>query len=328
MSSKPILITGATGFVGRHLVERLLKDDVGLVLAVRDIERGPPHWRDQDRIRVTGMDQAPWREKLRPLTGSGIGTVVHLAGLAHVREGSASVAEALEKTNVELTRQLVEAALDIGVERFVHMSSVAAITSNSSADVVSDAAEGVSDTLYGRTKRAAEAEVRRVAEAGYFAVSLRPPLVVGADAKGNWALLQRLAATGLPLPFASTRNQRSFIGIRSLAEIIVSLCRMPRPAELSGEYCIAHPDWLSLREMVHLLRRGMGQPDRLFACPPGILRLVSSLAGRGRQVAGLTGDLKIDASRFFSKFPDCSPGCIRDEIEESGFEYIRSRRGR
>ena len=187
---------------------------------------------------------------------------------------------------------------------------------------------GNPDTPYGKTKRSAEAEVRRVAEAGHFAVSLRPPLVVGADAKGNWALLQRLAATGLPLPFASVHNQRSFIGIRSLVEIIVSLCRMPRPAGLSGEYCIAHPDWLSLRETIQRLRRGMGQPDRLFACPPRILRLIGSLAGRGHQVAGLTGDLKIDASRFFSKFPDCSPGCIRDEIEESGLEYIRSRRGR
>ncbi|MDW6020974.1 NAD-dependent epimerase/dehydratase family protein [Mesorhizobium sp. BAC0120] len=327
MSPKSILITGATGFVGRHLVERLLQSDAGLVLAVRDVDRCPPDWRSHKRIRFIAMKGASWRQELRPAAGQRIGTIVHLAGLAHVREGEQSVAQALEQSNVGFTHELVTAALDAGIQSFVHMSSIAAVAPNSTPLVISDGAEGLPDTFYGKTKRAAEAEVRRIAEAGGFAISLRPPLVVGADARGNWALLQKLAATGLPLPFASVHNRRSFIGIRSLAEIIASLSRATPRAGLSGAYCVAHPDRLSLREVVRLLRSGMEKPARLFPFPPVLLRLTGSAAGRGRLFAELTGDLRIDATRFFETFPRCNPGLIREEIEEAGYEFI-ARRGR
>lgn len=322
MSLRPILITGATGFVGRHLVESLLRRRCDLILAVRKASRCPPHWLGNGCIRLIEIDgQAP----AEILNIDRIETVVHLAGLAHVRETTVS-AEAFERSNAQLTAQFAEASLRSGTRRFIHLSSVAAITSSANSSIVSDTVPEAPQTLYGKAKRAAEMHVRSLVAKGIFAISLRPPLVVGADAKGNWARLQALAYTGLPLPFASIGNQRNLIGIDALAEIIASLCFAPPEPQLSGEYVVANPAALSLPEILLLLRQGMNLPGRLFVFPTDALRFLGSATGLGVQVSSLVDDFRIDASRFFSVFPYCRPGSIREEIERSGFEYARSRR--
>jgi UDP-glucose 4-epimerase len=322
-SGRPILITGATGFVGRHIVGRLLEEGANLVVPVRGHGRMPSGWSDEKRIRLLKVDEAAgagfWSSAV-----AGASAVVHLAALAHVREGTDTTSKALDRSNAGLTRQVVAAALESGVEAFIHMSSIAAVTSNSSTAIISDASPASPDSTYGRTKLAAEAEVRRFAEAGRFAVSLRPPLIIGADAKGNWAALQKLAATGLPLPFASVRNRRSLVGVKALADIVANLCLQPQEPRSSGEYCLSHPERLSLPRTVRLLRRGMGLPELLFPCPPRLLRILGSMIGRSREFAGLRGNLEIDASRFFATFPGCRAGDIEAEIERSGFDFRRS----
>ena len=105
--------------------------------------------------------------------------------------------------------------------------------------------------------------------------------IVGAEARGNWALLERLAASGLPLPFASIVNRRSFVGVETLCEAISALiCQTPE-SRLSGNYCIADEETLSLPDVIGELRQGMGMSPRIFACPPAIFAALGQLTGRG-----------------------------------------------
>lgn len=328
MEQQPIFVTGATGFLGQHVLGHLLRSERKLVLAVRDSGRCPPEWKGDKRIAIRELGE------LGPDTGygdvlNGVGAVVHLAGLAHVAAGDKDDAEAaFMNANAGATGALVRAAAAAGIRSFVHLSSLAAIVPNALARTIDDRTDLGASTPYGRSKRLAEEHVRELTGGGMFAVSLRPPLIVGAEARGNWALLQRIAATGLPLPFSSIRTRRSFIGVEALCETIALLVREAWPAELSGDYCIADPEPVSLPEVTRLLRKGMGKPARLFPCPPALIEMAGALAGRRRQVAGLTGELKVDASRFFQTFGFQPQSSLRDAIVRSGAEYTARREAR
>lgn len=326
MERQPIFVTGATGFLGRHVVEHLLTTGRKLVLAVRDAGRGPPEWTGNPDVTIIEVGE------LGPDTSfgdclEGTVAVIHLAGLAHLPGADGPDAEArFMDVNAGTTEMLARAARRAKVGTFVHLSSLAAIVPNAVAEVINDKTDLGPVTAYGRSKRLAEEHVRKLAEDGVFAVSLRSPLIVGADARGNWALLQALAATELPLPFASVRAQRSFIGVEALCEAIALLTREAWPPHLSGDYCIADPEPLSLPEVTRLLRKGMGKPGRLFPCPPALIEMAGALAGRRRQVAGLIGELKVDASRFCQAFGFQPQSSLRDAIMRSGADYMRKSR--
>lgn len=316
-----ILITGATGFVGRHLVPRLLQDGHSVVLAVRSVEACPMGWRDDNRIRIVVTGPIETASNL-DVALAGVSTVVHLAGLAHVPRSQRSE-DRFILANATATERLVAAASDKGVGTFIHMSSLAVVTPNASPTVVDDSSDEGAVTPYGRSKRIAERHVLELAKTGTLAVSLRPPLVVGADARGNWALLQRLAATGLPLPFAGVDNRRSRIGVETLAQAVAHLSAKRWPTEKSGNYCIADAEPMPLPQIVALLRQGMGLAPRLFPFPPGILFGLARLVGRGQMAAGLLGNLVVDASRFRQTFNFSQEKSLTDSIRDSGADYRR-----
>lgn len=325
MNPGGILITGATGFAGRHLVRHLLHAGRPLILAVRRADSCPRAWRGHPGIRIveTGAIE----------TASGLGqaldgaaAVVHLAGLAHVA-GAAATQTSFDAANDAATERLARAAADAGIATFIHLGSIAAVAPNAAPAIVDDDTGGEPVTPYGRSKLAAEHHVCALAQKGAFAVSLRPPLIVGPDARGNWGALQRLAATGLPLPFASVRNRRSLIGVDSLAGAIRHLLATPWPAALSGSYCVADEESLSLPRIVSELRSGMGMQPRLVSFPPAILYAAARLAGRERLAAGLLGDLVVDASRFRKTFGFEELRGLPAAIRNSGALYRRMRAG-
>lgn len=319
MTSSDILITGATGFVGRNLVPVLLNDGRKLVLTVRDSENVSEAWRQDRRIRIIATGPIETAINLADAL-SGVSTVVHLAGLAHVRHRGGE-ADPFVAANTIATERLAKAAADQDVKTFIHMSSLAAITQNASSAVVDDSTHDAPQTPYGRSKLEAERHVTALEEKGLFSVSLRPPLVVGVNARGNWQALQRLAATGLPLPFASVSNSRSLIGIESLVAAIRHLCTGQWPSDKSGGYCIADEERFSLPRIVADLRRGMGLPPRLFPFPAAILDAMARMVNRGHVAAALLGDMQVDAGRFRETFGFVQERSLRTSILESGRQY-------
>lgn len=325
MSAKRLLVTGANGFIGRHVVTRLLDDGHSLTLG--ESASYPSGWRENPRIRIVALKRLECDQKLDHALQD-VGKVIHLAGLAHIARSDRDDAdEEFHKANAVATANLVAAAEGAQIDSFINLSSLAAIVDNSVAYTITDDTQGEPTTAYGRSKLEAEKHVGRLARSGILAVSLRPPLVVGAAAKGNWAGLQKLAASGIPLPFASIRNARSFISAHSLAEAVSHLCRSTWPKELSGRYCLADPGFLSLRDVVEELRAGMGMGARLLPCPATVFGWLGAATGRRRQMAGLTGDLKVDPSRFIERFRFSPSLPIREAIRRSGEEYGRQVRG-
>jgi UDP-glucose 4-epimerase len=324
MTKDRIFVTGAGGFIGRATVAMLLERGFLLNLAVREAIHMPPHIdRDQLRVFVTGdLAAEDSASKLRAAF-SDVRAVVHLAGLAHIATADRANPESLFiHSNTEATRNLVDMALIHEVSSFIHLSSLAAITTNASTSIIDDGTAIQPATGYGRSKALAEIEVKRLADAGVFAISLRPPLVIGAGARGNWAALQKLARTGLPLPFGSLHSRRSFASIQTLTEAVFMLCNKVHISSLSGNYCIADPERLSVPEVITALRYGMRIPPRLFGCPASLFSTIGTITGRQRQLAGLIGPLEVNPSRFYTNFEFRPSLPLVEAIRRSGAEYI------
>jgi lipopolysaccharide/colanic/teichoic acid biosynthesis glycosyltransferase/nucleoside-diphosphate-sugar epimerase len=314
MAASRILVTGATGFIGGHLVARLRRDGHDLTLAVRNREACPPAWLDDDGIRIVETGAIETAKNLAAAFADNT-AVVHLAGIAQSTAGEDQEA-VLRGANVVATKRLVDAAVEHGIKKFVHLSSLFAVTDGVSDDVLDDATKKEPSSAYGRSKRQSEQHIGELPAKGVFAVSLRLPLVIGPDAKGNWAALQKLAATGVPLPFGSIRNRRSIISVDSAVDVIAHLLTHPWPVAASGTYFIADGA-ASTADMVTELRRGMGRTPRLVPIPAVLLSTAATLLGQQRRVSSLLGNCEVDDRRFRRTFGYRRPFDVRQAIRNA-----------
>jgi UDP-glucose 4-epimerase len=318
---RPILVTGAGGFVGRHLVQRLTELERPMRLALRSAASALPQWRDSRLIDIveTGDLAAPRR---LDAALAHVDTVVHLAGLAHAPRAAET---AFYRANDEATSVVVAAARRHGARRFIHLGSIAALCGHASSRVISDATVAAPVTAYGRSKYAAEAHVSGFGQEGRtMAVTLRPPLIVAADAPGNWGRLQRLADSAMPLP-SSADNRRSYVSITTIVEAIAHLVTAPPDPARSGAYCIADDEPLSLSQVLAELRAAMGRPRRTLELQHRVWSGLRAVPPLRRTIDSLAGDLVIDPSRFFQTFP-IQPASLRREIGKAGEVYSSRRR--
>jgi UDP-glucose 4-epimerase len=312
------MVTGSGGFVGRHLIPRLLSDGHALTLAVRArAAETPPTTRLRTALVGEISASTDWRPALE-----GCDTVIHLAARTPAR----GVPErSYFEVNDEGTARLCAQAVDAGVGLIVMMSSIFAVVDNASERVVDDLTTSETMAPYGRSKLAAEAHVRAAAGAGRATVSFRPPLVYGSGAKGNWRLLEKIAASGLPLPFAAVRNRRSLISVGNLVDAVATVVGRPGEPGSDETFAIADADPLSTADIVRALREGMGMPPRLFSVPPAALSAACGLVA-GRQTArSLFGNLEVCSRRFRDAYEWLPPETARDAVRRTGVEFVSSK---
>lgn len=272
-----ILVTGASGFIGKSLVAALLRAGE----TVRCAQRHADQRCEGADLVVTGElgPDTDWAPALE-----GVSAVVHLAGPAHAAFEPAY----LRRTIVQATDALARQAAAAGVRRLIFLSSIKAVASHSIAPLTERDVAAPGDA-YGQAKREAERAV--LTREDLRPVVLRPPLVFAPHAKANFAQLLRLADTPLPLPFAGIANRRSLIALDSLVGAIRAV--LAKPEGGSGVFHVADEPALSTSEIVDALRDGLGRPRRQFHAPG--LSFVAPLA--------LTQSLVIDASKFRDAYP-------------------------
>lgn len=283
-----VLVTGATGFVGRALVERLARDSRVSVRAVvrRESVDLPAHVE-----RVAGeLDPAwDWRPALADVT-----TVVHLAARVHVMRDRASdpLAE-YRRVNVAGTEHLARSAAASGVRRFVFLSSVKV---NGEAGTFQETDTPHPVDPYGISKLEAEGAVRAVAAGISMDVAIiRAPLVYGPNVRANFGSLIRAVQSGIPLPLGAVKNRRSLVALDNLVDFIM-VCMQHQGA--AGEtFFVSDGEDVSTADLVRRLARAAGRSSRLIPVPPSLLALAASLAGRRDVVQRLIGTLCVDITR-------------------------------
>jgi len=282
-----ILVTGASGFVGTALCRKLLERGHTVRAAVRRLL--PPSAVPPQLHQILVPDIAA--EFDRRALVDGVGTVVHLAAIAH---RSNPIEGEMRRVNCDAAVRLAEAAAGL-VRRFIFLSSVKVHGEDSGSGTYAE-----NDTLdpqdsYGRSKLEAErALTETAARNGIELVIIRAPLVYGPEVRANFLRLLGWIDSGLPLPFASVHNRRSLIYIGNLADAIACLAEHPAAR---GPFLVGDDESVSTPELVSRIARMLGRPARLLPVPPALLRVAGIIAGRRDEIRRLTGNLAIDSLR-------------------------------
>jgi nucleoside-diphosphate-sugar epimerase len=294
MSSLPgrIVVTGATGFVGRALISAL---------------GGPTTLR---------LGVETWREDLAR-TDFRAAVVFHLGA----RVPGEGVGEAdFERGNVERTRALAQAAAAGGAPRLIFLSSIKVNGEESSAHPFRADDPPRPQDAYARSKWTAEQALGEAARGTPMqTVIVRSPLVVGPGARGNLRALLGLANTPWPLPFGGIRNHRTLLAIDDLVALLIRCAAAP---EAGGKTFLAgHPVALSTPEILSTLRRALGRPPRLFAMPTAGLEGLAAPLGLGAAMRRLTRSLEIDVSRTMHALQWAPQVQIESALENMARDY-------
>jgi UDP-4-keto-D-QuiNAc 4-reductase len=303
----PILVTGATGYVGSALAARLAAAGVKLRTASR---RHPGASLNAPHFSLPEMPgPADWRAATE-----GAGAVIHCAARAHVlRETEAAPLEAFRRVNTRMTLELARAAHEAGVRRFVFVSSIGVCGGETFGKPFDHDSPAHPHSLYAVAKSEAETGLRRLGdETGLEVVIVRPPLVYGPDAAGNFARLVRLVDKGLPLPFAGLANRRSLVGLENLVDFLRVCTAHPRAPEITHAVCDGPA--LSTAELVRAIARALDRPARLVPFPAFLLRKLLEAAGRGGMAQQLFGSLEIDSSASREMLSWSPPSSMADEM--------------
>ena len=285
-----VLITGATGFVGTALAERLHSDGVVVRGAVR---REVPTSGSFEPVMVGAIDGATeWVDAV-----AGAGAVVHLAARAHVLdEPETDPLEAFRRVNVEGTLRLARQAAEAGVRRFVFVSSIG-VNGNETMRPFSEGDAPAPQEPYAVSKWEAEEGLRGLAaETGMELVIIRPPLVYGPGAPGNFGSLLRWVHKGVPLPLgAATQNRRSLVALDNLVDLIVTC--LDHPAAAGETFQVADGEDVSTAGLLRKVGDALDRPAHLLPVPVWMLRAGAVALGKGEMARRLLGSLQVDASK-------------------------------
>ena len=268
---KRILLTGASGFVGRALVPALLARGFQLRLALREGAACPDLPAGSERVAIPDLETADW-----PAMMDGIDAVIHLAAIAHI--GPSVPDDAYERINHQASVALGRAASDAGhVQRFIFMSSIRAQTGISSDIPLHVGLPPQPTDAYGRSKLAAEQDL--AALPNLAVTSLRPVVIYGEGVKGNVATLLKLARTGLPLPIGGLMAKRSYLSLDRLVSTVIAALESETP--VMGPQIVADPEAKTLAKLLdHLLdleATHTGDPrikPRIWNVPEWLLRMI------------------------------------------------------
>ena len=289
MPADPVLVTGATGFLGRAVVEHLAARGRKVRAAVR---RETARWPAGVEPVLVGdlSDATDWSQALRD-----VGAVVHCAARAHVLKETATdpLAE-FRAVNTEATLALARQAAAAGVRRFVFISSIGVNGAETRGTPFRHDDPPHPHSPYAVSKHEAEQGLRAIsAETGLEVVVVRPPLIIGPDPKGNLATLERIIGKGLPLPFGMvTRNRRDLVSLPTLCDLIDVV--LDHPAAAGETFLVSDGDPISTRTLLERMATARGRPIALLPVPPALLALPLKLAGRSAMAAQLFGDLEVD----------------------------------
>ena len=287
-----VLITGASGFVGRTLLPVLSLRSHEIVAAMRAApsDRETP----SNAVAIGDIDaDTDWSTALH-----GADAVVHLAARVHVMsENARDPLREFRRVNTDGTLNLARQAAAAGVKCFIFLSTIG-VNGNSTSygKIFTETSASLPHDPYSVSKHEAEAGLHAISKStGMEIVIIRPTLVHGSKAPGNFGKLTRLVAKGLPLPLASIDNRRSLVGIDNLVDFIITC--LEHPAAANETFLVSDGEDLSTPDLIRRMAHSMNRPARLLPVPKSVLMAAAAMLGKRDMAQRLCGSLQVDISK-------------------------------
>jgi nucleoside-diphosphate-sugar epimerase len=308
-----ILITGATGFIGKALTEYLFQQGgQQLILSSReDFASGAP----EIHKVVTGSIDAntEWQPALENTN-----VVIHTAGIAHQKNIPANK---YHLTHVIATKNLALQAINAGVKQFIYLSSVGVHGRTSHSGSFSESSPYEPGNDYATSKLRTEEMLKEVCNNSTMQLTIvRPPLVYAAHAPGNFGRLLHSTYQGIPLPVGGINNKRGIIALENLLDFIKSC--IDNPNAMNQTFLVADTDaHLSTQSIIEHLASGMKKPARTLSIPMRLLNIIASLTGQKEKYIQLCGNLAIDTSKAQKLLGWQAPFSTGDMLVKAGRSY-------
>ncbi|OGQ59660.1 MAG: hypothetical protein A3G39_08325 [Deltaproteobacteria bacterium RIFCSPLOWO2_12_FULL_43_16] len=320
---RSVLITGANGFVGQALCKRMASNGWQIRGTVRSAKQvaSLPIGVQAEQIESITAD-TDWSNAL-----AGVDAVVHLAARVHVmKDTSVDPLSAFREVNVAGAEHLARMASQLGVRRFIYVSSVK-VNGEGSKVAYSEDDEPLPVDPYGISKWEAEMVLHKVAaKTGMEVVILRPPLVYGPSVKANFLRLLKLTKMGIPLPLASLKNQRSMIYVGNLVDAIMTC--LEHPKAVGETFMVSDSEDVSTSDLIRMIAKVMGKKARLIPFPLPLLKVVGQLFGKSPEIERLTGSLCIDSSKIRKVLGWKPPYTMEEGVSKTVQWYVEEVRGK
>jgi nucleoside-diphosphate-sugar epimerase len=286
-----ILSTGSTGFVGKALMSALHTKRHEISAPMRFQSESSA---SLNSFVIGDIDATTnWCTAL-----NGADAVVHLAARVHIiRDTARNPLAEFRTVNTDGTLNLARQAATAGVRRFIFLSTIG-VNGNSTAHgkIFTETSASLPHDPYSVSKHEAEVGLRAISKStGMEIVIIRPTLVHGSKAPGNFGKLTRLVAKGLPLPLASIDNRRSLVGIDKLVDFIITC--LEHPAAANETFLVSDGEDLSTPDLIRRMARAMNLPARLLPVPKSVLMAAASMLGKRDVAQRLCGSLQVDISK-------------------------------
>lgn len=286
-----ILLTGASGFVGNALVTDLtrLKDSK---FSVSVALRKPQYFSGYTSFHINDISgKTDWSEAL-----ANQNVVIHTAARAHImKDEMADLLAEYRKVNVDGTLNLARKAAKAGIKRFIFISSIGV---NGNINICPFTEEDKPNPVepYAQSKWEAEQGLWQIQrETGIEIVIIRPPLVYGTNAPGNFGSLIRWVDKGIPLPLGAIHNKRTLVALDNLVDLIITC--IDHPSAANQVFLAGDGEDVSTTELLRAVAKAMGKPSRLIPVPAGLLMFGATVLGKKAMAQRLLGSLQIDMSK-------------------------------
>ncbi len=314
VAKRKILVTGATGFIGRKLCLSLKEKGYIIRAAVRGKVRDVSG--SEEYVEVGDIDElTDWQQAL-----TGVDTVIHLAARAHIlNDLAASPSDIFRKINALGTERLAKMAAEAGVRRFIFISSVK-VNGEGSVLAYTEKDIPAPQDAYGSSKQEAEGLLASLAaQTKLEVIILRLPLVYGPGVKANFKNLIKIIGSGIPLPFKRINNRRSFIYLGNLVDAII-IC-ITHPLAAGQTFMLSDGRDVSTSDLIKMIASAMHKRVVLFFLHPDILRVLGKILVRAEEMEKLTGSLFVDSGKI-RKLLDWKPPFTMEEGIRETFKGV------